>query len=68
MIQLAQSSGLRKQLGEAGRDRVEREYSYDGLAERLVALFQTFAARAGRSSLREQLNQPKEVLCEPCPA
>ena len=68
MLQLAQSPGLRTQMGEAARTRVEEDYSYDGLADRLLAVLQTFAARAGRSALRDQLSRPKPLLCEPCPA
>jgi glycosyltransferase involved in cell wall biosynthesis len=65
IVQLARLPATRKEFGEAGRKRVDQEYSYDGLAERLMAIFQTFAAQAGRASLRDQL-APTPVLCEPC--
>ena len=68
MVQLAQSPDLRKQFGVAGRTRVEVEYSYDRLADQLMAVFHAFAARAGCTALREQLNQRNPFLCEPCPA
>ena len=68
MVELARSPSLRKEFGEAGRKRVEQEYSYDRLAERLSSVFRTFAARAGRGSLQKRLGQPNPCLCEPCPA
>jgi glycosyltransferase involved in cell wall biosynthesis len=68
MVQLARSPSTRKQFGEAGRKCAEQEYGYDGLAERIMAIFQTFAARAGRGLLRSQLGRPNSSVCEPCPA
>jgi glycosyltransferase involved in cell wall biosynthesis len=43
MVQLAKSPELRRQLGEAGRKRVELHYSYDGLADRLFAIYREIA-------------------------
>jgi L-malate glycosyltransferase len=55
MIQLAQSPALRKNLGEAGRKRVEQEFNYESLANRLTAIFHNFARQYRRHSLRELL-------------
>lgn len=43
MVWLAQSASLRRELGEAGRKRVELEYSHERLAGRLAALIHGFA-------------------------
>jgi glycosyltransferase involved in cell wall biosynthesis len=45
IIALAQSPDLRRQLGEAGRHRVERLYSFDGLAYRLLSIYHSIAQR-----------------------
>ena len=66
MVQLARSPSMRKQFGEAGRKCAEQEYGYDGLPERLMAIFQSFAAQAGRGLLRSQLGLPNSSVCEPC--
>jgi glycosyltransferase involved in cell wall biosynthesis len=55
MVQLAQSPSARRSFGEAGRKRVEHEYNFELLAERLVAIFHRFASRQQRSSLCELL-------------
>jgi glycosyltransferase involved in cell wall biosynthesis len=48
MVRLAQTPELRRQLGEAGRHRVEQEYSFDGLFARLCALYRQFARHRDR--------------------
>jgi glycosyltransferase involved in cell wall biosynthesis len=57
MTQLAQTPALRKRLGEAGRKRVEQEYSYESLADRLMEVFQRFACQHRRQSLCELLER-----------
>src|SRR5260221_7944339 len=57
MVQLAQSPATRRKFGEAGRQRVEQEYNYDLLADRLVAVFQRFASRQRRPALCELLER-----------
>jgi Glycosyl transferases group 1 len=51
MIQLARSAALRRSLGEAGRRRVEQEYSHESLTVCLAGVFHRFARQYGRSSL-----------------
>jgi glycosyltransferase involved in cell wall biosynthesis len=58
MVQLAQAPLMRRNFGEAGRQRVEEFYNYESLSDRLTAIFQNFAARSGRNSLREILRHP----------
>lgn len=45
LVLLARLPQLRRQLGEAGRQHVERHYSLDGLADRLLSIYRTVAAR-----------------------
>jgi len=48
MVRLASSQELRRELGAAGRRRVEQCYSFDGLAERLITAYETVARRLDR--------------------
>jgi glycosyltransferase involved in cell wall biosynthesis len=57
MVRLARSPELRRDLGAAGRKRVEQKYNYESLAERLVAIFHGFASRQRRFSLCELLER-----------
>jgi glycosyltransferase involved in cell wall biosynthesis len=57
MIKLAQSPELRGRFGEAGRRRVEMEFDYPLLADRLFATIQKFASRQRRHSLCELLER-----------
>jgi len=57
MVQLAQSPSMRINFGAAGRQRVEQEYNYESLSDRLIAMFQSFAAQLGRASLVEMLER-----------
>ncbi|MCI0551027.1 MAG: glycosyltransferase [Anaerolineae bacterium] len=43
MVHLAKSAQLRRQLGEAGRRRVEQHYSFDGLADGLLSIYRHIA-------------------------
>jgi glycosyltransferase involved in cell wall biosynthesis len=51
MVWLAQSHSLRKELGEAGRKRVEQEYNHERLAGRLADLFHGFAQQHHKRAL-----------------
>lgn len=55
MAQLAQSPELRTRLGEAGRQRVQKEYSYDSLGADLLESLRGFAGKQGRSILAGKL-------------
>jgi glycosyltransferase involved in cell wall biosynthesis len=55
MIQLAGSSVLREELGEAARKRVEQEYNYESLANRLMGAFHQFAREQRNAHLLEVL-------------
>jgi len=57
MIRLARSPSMRMNLGEAGRRRVEQEYNYESLSERLVAIFRRFADRQRNASLLQMLER-----------
>ncbi len=46
MVRLAQSPDLRRQLGEAGRRRVENDYDFNCLGDRLLAAYRTVAQRS----------------------
>jgi len=47
MVHLARLPDLRCQLGNAGRQRVERLYSFEGLADRLLSIYRSIAERQG---------------------
>jgi glycosyltransferase involved in cell wall biosynthesis len=51
MARLARAPALRRQLGEAGRRRVEQQYSYEHLALRLLSLYGEIARRAGNRNV-----------------
>ncbi len=55
MVLLAKSPDLRRQLGEAGRRRVEHIYSSDSLATRLLSIYQEIAQARGNHRLLELL-------------
>ncbi len=50
MVEMAQSPGLRAGMGRASRNEIERSYSLDGLARRLLEIYSK-AGSAGRSPL-----------------
>jgi glycosyltransferase involved in cell wall biosynthesis len=56
IVQLAGSAELREQFGNAGRWRVEQEYGYDGFPQRLVSVYQAFAAHEGNPALSKALS------------
>lgn len=45
LVRLAREPELRSTMGHEGRKRVEREYSFDRLAERLLAIYEVLLAR-----------------------
>lgn len=55
MVQLARSPSMRTELGDAGRKRVEQDYHYESLADRLLTLFHNFAGQQRRAALFELL-------------
>ena len=52
---LAQSEGLRIQMGQEGRRLVEHHYATDGLAAKLLAIYQLMAERCHSNRLRDAL-------------
>ena len=55
MVKLARSPSLRTDLGRAGRKRVEHEYPYEALLDRLLWVFRRFADLQPKSCLLEML-------------
>jgi glycosyltransferase involved in cell wall biosynthesis len=51
MVQLARSPELCRQLGEAGRKRVEQHYSCEGLGDRLLAIYNDVAKQSRHPEL-----------------
>jgi glycosyltransferase involved in cell wall biosynthesis len=51
IVQLADSEELRRQLGDAGRQRVEEEFGVANLSERLLALYGSIGEELGRHDL-----------------
>ena len=51
MVRLAESPELRTSFGAAGRRRVEKDHSYDGLADRLITVYEAIAERQGRRDI-----------------
>ena len=61
MVQLAQSPSMRVNFGETGRKRVEQEYSYESLPDRLMLILRRFASQQGRSGLVQILDHSVPV-------
>jgi glycosyltransferase involved in cell wall biosynthesis len=59
MARLADSPVLRRQLGEAGRHRVEQHYSYDNLANRLLSIYRRIAIHRHRRDLLRLMEDEK---------
>ena len=57
MVQLARSPELRRNLGDAGRKRVELEYNYESLVDRLMAIFHRFAGQQPKSAVFDILRR-----------
>lgn len=57
MVQLAQCPATRRNLGESARKRVEQEYNFKTLPERMLTLFRRFAGEHGKHSLSAQLER-----------
>jgi glycosyltransferase involved in cell wall biosynthesis len=55
MVRLARSPELRRRFGDAGRRRVEEEYSFERLGERLLGAYRTMAERQGRRQALDRL-------------
>lgn len=71
MVRLAQSPAMRTEFGEAGRKRVEQEYDFESLVDRLAAIFQIFAMQVGKAPLVELLSGipwANEEICATYPA
>jgi glycosyltransferase involved in cell wall biosynthesis len=51
MARLAKSHELRRRFGEAGRRRVENVHNYDGLAGRLISIYELIAGRHNRQDV-----------------
>lgn len=51
LVQLARKSELRRQLGDAGRQRVEELYSYEDLSNRLFNTYRSIAAKTSNERL-----------------
>jgi glycosyltransferase involved in cell wall biosynthesis len=56
MVQLALSPGLRRRFGEAGRKRVEQRYSYESLADRILATYRSIVRQQSRHDLASLLS------------
>lgn len=50
LVRLAGDPALRRELGRRGRERVERHYAVDGLADRLLALYAAVGASPRRAA------------------
>jgi glycosyltransferase involved in cell wall biosynthesis len=61
LVQLARSPATRTRLGDAGRKRVEQEYHYESLADRLLTSFHNFAGQQRRAALFELLERGVSV-------
>lgn len=53
LIQLAKSPDLRRELGHAGRKRVEQEYGFDNLARHLLTIYYELGQRSNTKSSRK---------------
>ena len=51
LVELAATPELRRTLGENGFDRAQREYSFGGLAGRVLAIYRQGLAQQGRTKL-----------------
>jgi len=52
---------MRLNFGETGRKRVEQEYSYESLPDRLMLILRRFASQQGRSGLVQILDHSVPV-------
>ncbi len=57
MVRLARSPKLRRELGEAGRRRVEQSYSFDGLAAHLLGTYRDVARTRGNRRVLQALGE-----------
>lgn len=68
MVRLAQSPTMRLNFGAAGRKRVEQEYNYESLSDRLRLVFRGFASQHGRYRLVQVLDRSLPVKETSLPA
>lgn len=68
MVRLAQSPAMRLNFGAAGRKRVEQEYNYESLSDRLTSVFRGFASQHGRHRLVQMLDRSVPVKGTGLPA
>ncbi len=61
MVRFAKSPDLRRQLGEAGRRRVEQEYSFEGLSDLLLSMYRAVAELKGDRHLLPILPRPSRI-------
>jgi glycosyltransferase involved in cell wall biosynthesis len=61
ILGLALNPSLPAQMGEAARRRVEQDYNFNSLAERLLSVFSTFARAQRRAPLLKLLEQRTAV-------
>ncbi|SRR5579884_513465 len=57
MVELAHAPALRRQFGVAGRARVEQCYSFEDLADRLLASYRAMALKQNRAALLSLLGK-----------
>jgi glycosyltransferase involved in cell wall biosynthesis len=57
MVRLAQSSSLRMEMGEAGRQRVEQEFTYESLSNLVIRILHAFATQHRRTAVCEMLKR-----------
>jgi glycosyltransferase involved in cell wall biosynthesis len=60
ILSLAENPALATQMGEAGRRRVEQDFDFNSLAERLLAAFSTFARAQRKLRLLKLLQEVQE--------
>jgi glycosyltransferase involved in cell wall biosynthesis len=58
LVELARDPDLRRRLGSAGRERVEREYAPAGLGRRLLTVYAALSRQLGRAGLARRLDRP----------
>lgn len=68
MIKLARAPAMRIEFGEVGRKRVEQEYDYQSLTDRLLGIFRRFAGQQQRTALLELLDRGVPVNKTATPA
>ena len=57
LVELVRDPDLRRRLGSAGRERVEREYAPAGLGRRLLTVYAALARQQGRARMARRLDR-----------